>query len=411
MKHFIRSDHMNYRFAQRMSHFSSSAVRDILKWTQGRNVISFAGGLPAEELFPTEQLKEAFARVFGNSSALQYGLTEGTVALRQLLSARLAARGIRAGTDELLVTTGSQQSIDLTARIFIEPGDVVITENPTYLAALQVFQSAGANIVGLDTDQEGIQVELLEHALRKHRPKLLYVIPTFANPTGAVWSLERRKQVLELCSRFEAVILEDDPYGELAFDANSMKPSLMALSEQAAGSRVIYTSTFSKTVVPALRLGWAAADEQIIKQLAKAKQAADLHSSCLDQQALVELMREFDLDAHISRLRLIYAERMRTMLECLKTDPLWHSTRYKEPEGGMFLWLELPEGSDPQALLQLAIREGVAFVPGSGFYTDGGGQRSIRLNFSHSSPDTIREGMARLSRAYAKYKEHANQAV
>lgn len=404
---------MNYRFADRMTRFSSSAVRDILKWTQGRDIISFAGGLPAEEFFPAEELQAAFGRIFanGNRKALQYGLTEGLTELRGLLSNRMAAKGICAGTEQLLVTTGSQQTIDLTARIFLEPGDVVLTENPTYLAALQVFQAAGARVDGLAADDEGIRTDLLEAALKEHRPKLLYVIPTFANPTGAVWSLERRKRVLELCSHYGTVILEDDPYGELVFDGSSAKPSLMALSAQHAEGTVIYTSTFSKTVVPALRIGWAAADERIIRQLAKAKQAADLHSSCLDQWALVELLDRFDLDSHIGSLRRVYAERMRTMAECLQTEPLWNRLSVRTPEGGMFLWLELPEGDDPAALLPLAIEEGVAFVPGAGFFTDGTGQRTMRLNFSHSQPDVIREGMSRLTRAYAKYKSHAGQPV
>lgn len=400
---------MKYHFAQRMSLFSSSAVRDILKWTQGKDVISFAGGLPAEELFPAEELKAAFVRVLGeeNRKAMQYGLTEGCVSLRQLLSKRMQAKGVKAGENEILITTGSQQSIDLAARIFVEAGDTVLTENPTYLAALQVFRGAGANIAGLDTDSEGIRLPALEEALRRLKPKLLYVIPTFANPTGAVWSLKRRLEVLKLCAQYNIVILEDDPYGELAFDSRQMKPSLMALSSKAEGSAVIYTSTFSKTVVPALRLGWTVADGQIIRQLAKAKQAADLHSSCLDQEALVQLLLNFDLEAHIGRIRRIYAERMATMVQCIRSQPMWQGVQIREPEGGMFLWLELPEGAEPEALLQLAIGEGVAFVPGTDFYTDGRRQRSIRLNFSHSRPEVIREGMDRLSRAYEKYKVQA----
>ncbi|MDF2923422.1 MAG: aminotransferase [Paenibacillaceae bacterium] len=398
---------MNYRFADRMSRFSSSAVRDILKWTQGKDIISFAGGLPAEEMFPVSQLKQALDAVFeaDNRLVFQYGLTEGSAVLRQLLSQRLALKGIHASPHELLVTTGSQQSIDLTARIFVEPGDYVLTENPTYLAALQVFQAAGATVAGVDRDSEGIRPELLEAAVLTHAPRLLYVIPSFANPTGAVWSLERRKQVLDICSRHGVVIVEDDPYGELVFDEAAAKPSLMALSGRAADSPVIYTGTFSKTVVPGLRTGWAAADEQIIRQLAKAKQSADLHSSCLDQQALVELLRGFDLDLHIRMLRTAYAKRMRTMAECLRSDPVWDRCSFTEPEGGMFLWLKLPDGLDPEALLPVAIAEGVAFVPGSGFFTDGMAQPYIRLNFSHSDPAKIREGMSRLTRAVARYME------
>jgi 2-aminoadipate transaminase len=393
---------MEFRFASRMSRFTSSAVRDILKLTQGRDIISFSGGLPAEELFPAEELKSAFSRVFADRRVMQYGLTEGLPELRQLLSQRLAGKGIQASPDQLLITSGSQQSIDLTARILLEPGDLVITENPTYLAALQVFQSSGATILGLDTDENGIRPDLLEAALRDHQPKLLYVIPTFANPTGAIWSLERRQEILSLCTRYETMILEDDPYGELSFEAEALPPSLKALADAAGFPGVIYTSTFSKTVVPALRIGWTAADEAVIRQLAKAKQTADLHSSCLDQAALAELLKTFDLDGHIRRIRLEYATRMKTMLEVLRSDPAFGEIIVRTPKGGMFLWLELPGEVDMGTLLRLAVEEGVAFVPGTGFHTDGRGSRTIRLNFSHSAPEVIREGMLRLKRAYIR---------
>lgn len=401
---------MEFRFASRMSRFTSSAVRDILKLTQGKEIISFSGGLPAEELFPAEELKNAFSRVFSDRRSMQYGVTEGSLPLRKLLSERLGRKGIRAGEEELLITTGSQQTIDLTARIFLEPGDLVITENPTYLAALQVFQASGARIMGIDTDGDGIRADLLESALRENQPRLLYVIPTFANPTGAIWSLKRRQEVLALCSRYEVVILEDDPYGELTFEPESLPPTLKALSAESGYQGVIYTSTFSKTVVPALRIGWAAADEAIIRQMAKAKQTADLHSSCVDQRALVELLTEFDLDGHIGRIRKEYATRMRTMLDCLRDDPVFAEVAVREPKGGMFLWLEFPGEVDLGAMLRLAVEEGVAFVPGNGFYTDGRSNRTIRLNFSHSSPEVIREGMQRLKRAYICCREQVPSA-
>jgi 2-aminoadipate transaminase len=400
---------MEYKFANRMSMFSSSAVRDILKWTQGKDVISFAGGLPAEEHFPTEPLKEAFARLFESDQrrAMQYGITEGYTPLRGLLAERMRSKGVSCPPQELLLTTGSQQAIDLTARILVEEGDVVLTENPTYLAALQVFQSAGARIVGIGRDSEGIDPEKLEQAILEHQPKLMYVIPTFANPTGAVWGLERRKRVLDLCRQYGLLVLEDDPYGELSFDPSVRLPSLMALSQSAADSPVIYTSTFSKTVVPALRTGWAVADERIIRQMAKAKQSADLHSSCLDQQVLHQLLTRFDLNGHIAMLRDVYKERMETMVSCLQEAEVWKDVRYSRPAGGMFLWLELPEGAQIDEWLPLAIEEGVAFVPGTGFYTELMKQPAIRLNFSHSSPAIIREGMKRLTRSYCRFMERA----
>ena len=287
----------------------------------------------------------------------------------------------------------------------------MLTENPTYLAALQVFQSAGATVTGLQGDDEGIDPVLLEQAILTQRPKLLYVIPTFANPTGKVWSLPRRQQVLDICTRFGVLIIEDDPYGELTFEESAVFPSLMALSKSVSGSLVIYTSTFSKTVVPALRTGWAVADDEVIRMLAKAKQAADLHSSCMDQQALDRLLANFDLDGDIRMLRQVYRDRKKTMVACLQEASVWLDVRFTEPSGGMFLWLELPEGSDTGELLQLAIAEGVAFVPGSGFYTQGVNNRSLRLNFSHSSPEKIHEGMARLTAAYRRYQSGAHKLI
>jgi 2-aminoadipate transaminase len=390
---------VEYTFSSSMQHFKSSAVRDILKLTQGKSIISFAGGLPAEELFPIEAIRAAFDRVFtmGNG-ALQYGLTEGFTPLREALAERLNKRDIHVSRDEMLLTTGSQQSIDLLSRVYIEPGDVVLVQQPTYLAALQVFQSRGARIISVSGDELGMDLEDAERLIRLHRPKLIYINPTFSNPTGYVWSLERRLGILQLCRQHHVLILEDDPYGELQYGGNEHYPSILSLDQHPHGSTVVYTSTFSKTVAPALRTGWVVGDPQIITNMSRAKQAADLHSSSMDQQALYQLLCHFDLDGHIDTIRAEYERRMKRMAVLLhslnRSDIHW-----SEPKGGMFLWLELSEGLIAEELLKVAVQEGVAFVPGASFYAESPKHNTLRLNFTHSNEAQIELGMQYFAKA------------
>jgi 2-aminoadipate transaminase len=396
---------MDYHFSSRMSKFSSSAVRDILKLTQGNAIISFAGGLPAEELFPLEAVREAFDRVFEQGkSALQYGLTEGYTPLREALVERMKTKGMHVTKDDMLITTGSQQSIDLVTRVFIDPGDVVLVQRPTYLAALQVFQAAGAEIVSVSGDEDGMDLADAEQKLAQHKPKLMYIGPTFSNPTGYVWSRERREGIVRLARKYGVVILEDDPYGELQYGGDAAYPSIFSLDQHPEGSVVLYTSTFSKTVVPALRTGWIIGDSEIIRNMARAKQAADLHSSSMDQQALYHLLKHFDLDAHIRLIRKHYEERMHLMTKLL--EPLAEQgLRWNVPKGGMFLWGELPEGYIAEDLLKLAVREGVAFVPGSSFFADNPRRNAMRINFTHTHPDQMATGVQCLSRALEAYKQ------
>lgn len=391
---------MNYRFSARLGKFSSSAVREILKLTQRQSVISFAGGLPAEEHFPVEAVGEAFRRVLeqGNK-ALQYGLTEGYLPLRESICRWMANKGVAVTPDDMLLTTGSQQAIDLLTRIYIDPGDVILVERPTYLSAIQVFNSYGAKLVSVEGDGDGMDLEDLAAKLEQYRPKMAYVIPTFSNPTGAAWSLERRKGVLELCRSFGTLILEDDPYGELKFgDPSVTYPSLFSLDDHPAGSCVVYTSTFSKTVAPALRTGWVMADPEIIRNMARAKQAADLHSSSLDQQTLYQLIEHFDLDGHIAFIRKEYEARMRQMADLLEKQQ-WPGVTWREPKGGMFFWLELPEAIDAAELLKSAVELGVAFVPGGTFFADKTKANTMRLNFTHNDTEGTITGMNRLSQA------------
>lgn len=393
---------MNYTFSSSMEHFKSSAVRDILKLTQGKSIISFAGGLPAEELFPMEAVRDAFDRVFTQGNrALQYGLTEGYTPLREALSERLRKRNIHVSKDEMLLTTGSQQAIDLLSRVYMDPGDIVLVQQPTYLAALQVFQSRGAQIISVSGDENGMDLADAERLIRLHKPKLVYINSTFANPTGYVWSLERRLGILQLCRQHDVLILEDDPYGELQYGGNEHYPSIFSLDQHPHGSAVVYTSTFSKTVAPALRTGWIVGDPQIITNMTRAKQAADLHSSSMDQQALYQLLCNFDLDKHVDSIRDEYEKRMKLMAGLLRGLDR-KDIKWSEPKGGMFLWLELPEGLIAEELLKVAVQEGVAFVPGSSFYAEAPKFNTLRLNFTHSNPEQIELGM----QYFAKALEH-----
>ncbi|MFD0671538.1 PLP-dependent aminotransferase family protein [Cohnella sp. GCM10027633] len=391
---------MKYQFSARLSTFSSSAVREILKLTQKKSIISFAGGLPAEEHFPVAAIGDAFQRVLAaGNKALQYGLTEGYLPLRESICKWVEKKGVKVTPDDMLITTGSQQAIDLLTRIYIDPGDVILVERPTYLSALQVFRSYGAKLVSVDTDKDGMLPDDLEAKLKQHRPKMVYVIPTFSNPTGNAWSLERRLGVLKLCRESDTLILEDDPYGELKFgDASVTYPSLFSLDNHPNGSCVVYTSTFSKTVAPALRTGWVMGDPEIIRHMARAKQAADLHSSSLDQQTLHQLMEHYDLAGHIEFVRKEYEKRMRQMADLLQ-EQAWPGVTWNEPKGGMFFWLSTPESVNTTELLKTAVDLGVAFVPGVSFLAEESKFNFMRLNFTHNDAEGTVRGMERLSQA------------
>ncbi|CAH0117832.1 MULTISPECIES: PLP-dependent aminotransferase family protein [unclassified Paenibacillus] len=397
---------MQYLFNESVRQMKASSVREILKLTQGGSVISFAGGLPAEELFPAEAIREAAQRIFAlGNGALQYGLTEGYVTLREQIGERLAAaEQVKAGVDETILTTGSQQAIDLLARVYLEPGDTVLVENPTYLACLQALRFRGARIVPVVSDADGMDPGDLADKIKRFSPKMAYVVPTFSNPAGKVWSLERRKELLRQCKANNILIVEDDPYGEISFGDYEPVPTLLSLDGQPEDSAVVYTSTFSKTVAPALRTGWAIGDRRVIQMMARAKQSTDLHSSMIDQQILSELLRleHFKLDDHIAKIRHEYEERMKVMAGLLRQD-VWQDARWIEPKGGMFIWVELPEGLDAEALLRASVPKGVAFVPGTDFYAAEPKRNTMRLNFTHSSREQLARGMNLLSEAVEEF--------
>lgn len=394
---------MKYAFAKRVRHLQSSAVRDILKVVSKENVISFAGGMPDDELFPIEAVEAAFAKTFTQGKkSLQYAETEGNPLLREWLLNRMSKKGIiRDSIDNILITTGSQQAIDLFSRVFFSPGDIILTENPTYLAALQVFESYEAKIIPVASDDDGMVMDDLEKKLKKYRPKCIYVVPTFSNPAGKVWSLERRKQLLELAQKHHVVIFEDDPYGDLQFNKEDVYTPIAALDD---GKYVLYTSTFSKTVVPALRTGWIAGPQQIIRIMSQAKQANDLHTNSLSQHALYNLCCDFDIDNHVKQLVRVYRGRMEIMLKELQASNL-PGLRYVVPKGGMFFWLELDENINTTEMLTEAIKYGVAYVPGAPFYVGRSKQNTLRLNYTHATPEKIETGMRQLAKVF-QHIEH-----
>ena len=399
---------MKINYAEMTNHLGSSAVREILKITQGKDIISLAGGLPGEDLFPVEAVRDAYSRVLSSDvSALQYGMTEGYLPLREQIAARLGQQGIPVQVSEMLLTTGSQQAIDLLCRILLDPGDAVLVEAPTYLAALQVLGSYRADVHVVRSDEHGMLPEHLEEQLRTHRPKLLYAVPTFNNPSGATWSRERREQAVELCRRYGVLILEDNPYGEITFDEapGAYPPTLAAIDKSLGGdSCVVYTGTFSKIVAPGLRTGWITGHPELIRILTKAKQAADLHSSAIDQRALHELLQSFDLEAHIRLISREYHSRMK-LLSAELSSRNWEGTSFLEPRGGMFLWLTLPGHINTAEMLPFAVEQGVAFVPGEVFYSAQPQKNAMRLNFTHTRPELLPLAVQRLEAALSAYGE------
>lgn len=379
--------------AARTGRMTTSAVREILKVAERPDVLSFAGGLPAPELFPVEAIAEAFTEVLrtDGQAALQYSVTEGYRPLREWIARHSATRGLHTTADQVLITNGSQQGIDLVAKVLLDPGDCVVVEDPSYLAALQVFGGYEAQFETVASDDDGMRMDALEELLSRRRPKLIYIVPEFQNPKGTRLSLERRYQLVALAQRHGVPIFEDDPYGELRFRGPALPP-LAALDESGL---VIYASTFSKTLAPGLRIGWLVAPPAFLRSLTIAKQAADLHSSTLAQRAVAKLLERFDFQGHLARLRAIYGDRCQAMLDALG-EHMPEETRWTRPEGGLFLWTELPGGLSGDTLLAEALKKHVAFVPGSPFFAREPQHAFIRLNFSNRSRAFIQEGIGRL---------------
>jgi DNA-binding transcriptional MocR family regulator len=386
--------------AARLRGVASSPVRDLLALLERPEVISFAGGLPAPELFDLDGLRAAFDAVLSSPAgrrALQYAPTEGNPQLRALVAGRMTARGLPTTAADLLVTTGSQQALTLVATALLDPGDVVAVEEPTYLAALQCFQLAGARVVPVASDEDGIDPEALAGVLERERPRLLYLVPTFANPTGRTLPAERRAAVAALAARSGAWVVEDDPYGELRYRGTPV-PALAAHPEGA--DRVLHLGSFSKVAAPGLRLGWLRAPAALMPALTVAKQAADLHTSTIDQAAAAEYLATADLDGHIRALCAAYRERRDAMVGALP-EVLPPGSTWSDPDGGMFTWVRLPGDVDTAELLPRALAHDVAFVPGWAFYAGEPDRATMRLSFTTNTPEQIGEGMRRLGAALA----------
>ncbi|HXY15907.1 MAG TPA: PLP-dependent aminotransferase family protein [Terriglobales bacterium] len=394
------------RFAVRSKNIKSSTIRELLKITQQPEVISFAGGLPAPDVFPVSRFQEACRKVLevNGHQALQYGASEGYEPLREMIARHIARYGIKAKAENVLITCGSQQALDLIGKLLINPGDRVLVEAPTYLGALQAFNVYGAEYVSVQSDQDGLRTDLLESPLRTG-PKFMYVLPNFQNPGGTTLSEGRRHELVLLADKYGVPIIEDDPYGQLRYEGEHLPPLVVLDRENLRRDdgysigNVIYLSTFSKTLAPGLRLGWIVAPADVIAKFVQFKQGADLHTSTFGQMVAYEVAKDNFLDEHVKLIRRVYRQRRDVMLEAMKQYFPPEAT-WTHPHGGLFLWVTLPEGMDCNKLFEAALKENVAFVPGDCFYAGNSSPdncRHLRLNFSYGQPEQICEGIRRLS--------------
>jgi 2-aminoadipate transaminase len=392
------------RFARHAQSTQSSAIRELLKLTQRPEVISFGGGMPAPELFPAEEFQTACDRVLSQkpAEALQYSPTEGYPPLREWIARSADGWGLKLGPENILITTGTQQSLDLMGKLLLNDGDRVLVEDPTFLGALQAFGVSGARYIAVPVDNDGVQTERIPAALRKN-PKFLYIMPTYQNPTGVTLSPARRKALVELAERSGIPIVEDDPYSALRYEGEPIPP-LQGLDAAALGSaehyqtgNVIYLGSFSKTLAPGLRLAWISAPPEVISKLVQLKQGADLHTSIFVQMAAYETIRGGFLQRHIPHLCAVYRERRDAMLAAME-EFFPPDVRWTRPSGGLFLWVTLPTGKISADLLRTALEHEVAFVPGNSFFAvdERVGDRHMRLNFSNMNLERIREGIRRL---------------
>ena len=400
----------NDRYAQRTKRLKSSIIRELLKLTERPELISFAGGLPAPEVFPVREVEEAARRVLERSGALalQYSPTEGYTPLRELLVRHMERYGIVVRPGNVLITSGSQQALDLVGKCFLNGGDRIVVENPTYLGAIQAFHAYQAEYVTVPIDDHGMRTDLLEDVLRSGC-KFVYVLPNFHNPGGTTLPLGRREKLVELANHHGVPIVEDDPYGQLRYTGSHVAPIVKLDAKAHECDRgqhdftgnVLYLSTMSKILAPGLRVAWIVAPESVIAKLVALKQGMDLHTSTYGQMVAYETAKGGFLDRHVRTIREVYGRRREAMLQSLeKYFP--EEARWTRPEGGLFLWVTLPEGLDTLEMLQDAIAQDVAFVPGGAFFANGGGENTMRLNFSYCSRERAEEGIKRLAAVIKK---------
>ena len=396
------------QLAQRLGKVETSAIRELFKLLGKPGIVSFAGGFPDSALFDVPGLQAASQQALAQEpgAALQYGATEGYEPLRQQIAQFMHSKGVQSlAPQELIVTTGSQQALDLLAKCMIDEGDKVIVEGPTFLDTIQCFRLYGADVVSAPIDGEGVQTEALEQLIVQHRPKMIYTIPTFGNPSGATLSLERRKRLLELAVRYQVLVVEDDPYGDLYFDAPP-PPSLLALSDQVPGSRdfLAHCGSLSKVLAPGLRIGWLVASAELLAKAVMCKQFSDAHTSTFAQATAAQYLAAGKMPAALAKVRQVYAQRAQVMMQALRQE-LGDAVEFTAPQGGLFLWLRLTgkggKLTDANELAKRAIDQGVAFVPGAPFFSQNPDMASLRLSFATADEEKIREGVRRLAKALA----------
>ena len=386
------------RLAQRTAGMKSSIIRELLKLTQQPDIVSFAGGLPAPELFPVQEIADACQRVLGTHAAhaLQYSTTEGEPALREYLAGAMSRPGCLVAPENILITNGSQQALDLIGKLFVDPESCVMTSAPTYLGALQAWNVYEACYVTVPQDEDGVLIEAIEGKLAEgYEPRLVYVLPNFHNPAGTTIPLERRLRLVELARQHDLILIEDDPYGELRFEGSEITPLY-----ELAPERTIYLSTFSKTLAPGFRLGWVAAPTEILQKFVQAKQGSDLHTATFSQMVVADVCQRGLIRTHVPKIRAVYRERRDAMLAALEEH--WpEGSSWTRPRGGLFLWARVPEGLNTAELLPKAVEKKVAYVPGMAFYPgEKGGYDAMRLNFSNAGVADIRDGIRRLGEVF-----------
>ncbi len=385
-----------------MSYIKASEIREILKVTEQEDVISFAGGLPAPELFPIKEINEINQIVLkeAGTKALQYTTTEGYAPLREWISKRMNERlGTSFDKDNILITHGSQQGLDLSGKVFLDEGDIVLCESPTYLAAISAFKAYGCSFIEIPTDRYGMNMDVLEDVLRKTKNiKLIYVIPTFQNPTGKTWNLERRKRLAELSAQYSVAVVEDNPYGELRFEGESL-PSVKAFDK--AGN-ILCTGSFSKIFCPGFRIGWIAGDKEIIRKYVLVKQGTDLQCNTIAQMTIAEYLKRYDIDKHIKKIVEVYRKRRDIAVRSIECY-FPKNIKFTHPEGGLFTWIELPEGVSARNILEKCLEKKIAFVPGGSFFPNENKENTFRINYSNMPEDRIEKGLQILGEVIKEY--------
>ena len=386
---------MAVKFAKRLDNLEGSAIRELLKLTQRPEVISFAGGMPAPELFPVEEMKKVSVAVLEEQGqvALQYTTTEGYAPLREKIAQRMNTKlKTNVKADDILITSGSQQGLDFSGKTFLDKGDVVLCESPSYMGALNAMKAYEPEFIEIATDNDGMKMEELEKVLASNnKVKLIYVIPDFQNPSGRTWPLERRLKFMEIINKYEIPVVEDNPYGELRFDGETL-PSLKSLDTKGL---VIYLGTFSKIFCPGYRLGWTCAAPKILEKFNICKQGADLQASTIGQMEVNKFMEMYDLDAHVKKIKECYVKRRDVMLKTMEEE-FPEGVEFTHPQGGLFTWVTLPEGIDAGEMAKKCLEKNVAYVPGASFYPNGGVFNTCRLNYSNMPEDKIEEGIKRM---------------